>query len=194
MIADWPGQKTAYVTLSYGQDVSIEYRNCAGPPPPKSKGCTPGYWKQDQHFDSWPSGVTPSQYLKLYFSGTIPLTFGGKSLGDYTMLNGLQMKGGPGVQGAWQILMRAAVAAYLNSLKNFGYQYTTAQVVSMVNDALASNNRDVIVITAGKLDLAINAARCTSPGGVLFRPFSSCTQSVKSSLTYRYVDKPRSAP
>jgi hypothetical protein len=160
MIGDFPGSPTASVSLAYGQDVSIEYRNCAGPPPPTSKGCTPGYWKQDQHFDSWPSGVTPSQYLKTYFSGTIPLSFGGKSLGNYTMLDGLKMKGGSGVDGAWQILMRAAVAAYLNSKMNFGYQYTTAQVVSMVNTALASNNRDLIVITAGKLDLANNAG-CT---------------------------------
>jgi len=126
-------------------------------PPPRVTGCTPGYWKQDQHFDSWPSGVTPSQYLKQYFTGTIPLTFGGKSLGNIKLLDGLKMKGGSGLEGARQILMRAAVAAYLNSLKNFNYQFSTSEVVNMVNTALASSSRDLIILTAAKLDLANNA-------------------------------------
>ena len=25
-----------------------------------ARGCTPGYWKQSQHFDSWPAGYSPT--------------------------------------------------------------------------------------------------------------------------------------
>jgi hypothetical protein len=162
VLGDYPGSTTASVNLAYGQDVSIEWRNCATTPPVviSGGGCTPGYWKQSQHFDSWPTTVHTGDKLSLYFATGAQMV-DGKALGNYTMLDGLKMKGGSGIAGANQILMRAAVAAYLNSAVNaLHYPFSTANVVSMVNTALGSGNRDLMILTAAKLDKA-NNGDCT---------------------------------
>lgn len=155
---DYTITNPASVTFGFADNASVEMANCNAPLL-RMKGCTPGYWKQDQHFDSWPAGVTPSQLLSTYFV-TAPLALNGKALGAYTMLEGLKMKGGSGIPGASQILMRASVAAYVNARKGLGYQYTTAQVVSLVNAAIASGNRASMILTASELDQANNAG-CT---------------------------------
>ena len=36
------------------------------------QGCTPGYWKQEQHFDSWPAGYLPSDLFSKYFEDAFP--------------------------------------------------------------------------------------------------------------------------
>ena len=158
LLGDYPNSTTASVTLGYGQDVSIEWRNCATTPPvvTSGQGCTPGYWKQSQHFDSWPSTVHTGDKLSLYFA-TGGVTVNGKLVGNYTMLEGLKMKGGSGIAGAAEILTRAAVAAYLNSaLNSLSYPFSNASVVSMVNTAFSSGNRDLMILTAAKLDKANN--------------------------------------
>jgi hypothetical protein len=75
-----------------------------------------------------------------------------------TLLDALSFQGGPTVQDAKNILLRAAAAAYLNSLA-VDYPLTTAQVVSMVNTALASGDRDTILSLASVLD-ANNNGNC----------------------------------
>jgi hypothetical protein len=113
-------------------------------PTPGAEGCTPGYWKT--HPESWPISTTTT--LGEVFTGT----------GIYsgtTLLAALSFQGGTGLDGATRILLRAAVAAYLNSL-SVDYAFTTAQVVTMVNTALASGDRDVILATAAQLDAANN--------------------------------------
>lgn len=74
------------------------------------EGCTPGYWKQSQHFDSWPAPYAPDTRLRDVFV-TDPVTL----VPDDTFLDALNYGGGPGVDGAIRILLRAAVAALLNS-------------------------------------------------------------------------------
>jgi hypothetical protein len=50
------------------------------------------------------------------------------------------------------------VAALLNSAHpDVDYQYTTAQVIDMVNAALASQNRSTMLTLASQLDTANNA-------------------------------------
>jgi hypothetical protein len=68
--------------------------------------------------------------------------------------------GGSGLDGATQILLRAAVAAYLNSLTLDGYAYSTSLVASMVNSVLASGDRSIILGVAAALDAANNAGTC----------------------------------
>jgi hypothetical protein len=109
---------------------------------PEGEGCTPGFWKQEQHFDSWPVPITTT----LAGAG-----FVGTGNQGATLLAALSFQGGPTIQDAKNILMRAAAAAYLNSFA-VDYPLTTAQVVSMVNAALASNDRDTILALAGVLD------------------------------------------
>jgi hypothetical protein len=75
-----------------------------------------------------------------------------------TLLAALSFQGGSTVQDAKNILLRAAAAAYLNSLA-VDYPLTTAQVVSMVNAALASGDRDTILALASVLD-ANNNGNC----------------------------------
>lgn len=64
-------------------------------------GCTPGYWKQDQHFDSWPTAYSPGQLFSTVFDDAFP---------GMTLLDVLS-NGGGGIEA----LGRHAVAALLNS-------------------------------------------------------------------------------
>ncbi|HEY6606112.1 MAG TPA: hypothetical protein VIZ44_07185 [Gaiellaceae bacterium] len=111
--------------------------------PPPGQGCTPGFWKQDQHFDSWPV-PTSTTLAGAGFTNT------GHSAST-TLLAALSFQGGNTVQDAKDILLRAAAAAYLNSFA-VNYPLTTAEVVSQVNAALASGNRATILALATTLD------------------------------------------
>jgi hypothetical protein len=122
------------------------------PPPttaPRGEGCTPGYWKQPQHFDSWtPTGFTTGQTLESVFD--VPDSLG---MDNVTLVAALEGGGGPGLTGAARILFRAAVAALLNSAHpGVDYPLTTAQVIAAVNAALASGDRDTMLSLAGTLD------------------------------------------
>ena len=67
------------------------------------------------------------------------------------MLQALSFKGGNTVDGAAQILLRAGVAAVLNSVA-VAYPLTTAQVIGQVNVALATLDRGTILALASTLD------------------------------------------
>jgi hypothetical protein len=124
------------------------------PPPPSGKACTPGYWKQSQHFASWiPTTLTTTQLLATQFSNANLYVLKGKSMANYTLLEGLSFKGGSTLAGASEILLRAAIAADLNSRNsNLSYPMTTANVLTSVNAALASGNRDTILSLGVRLD------------------------------------------
>jgi hypothetical protein len=73
--------------------------------------------------------------------------------GNATLLAALGFAGGSGVEGAAEILLRAAVAALLNaSHPNVAYPRAEASVISEVNSALASSNRDTMLSLAASLD------------------------------------------
>jgi hypothetical protein len=112
--------------------------------PPGNEGCTPGFWKQPQHFDSWPEELSPDTTV-------LAAGFVGTGNDDATLLEALSFQGGPTVQDAKNILMRAAVAALLNSFA-VDYPLSPDEVVDMVNDALASGDRATILALAGVLD------------------------------------------
>jgi uncharacterized repeat protein (TIGR01451 family) len=121
-----------------------------------TQGCTPGYWKN--HTGSWPpTGYATSQAVDTVFASVNP-NF--PSLGDATLLQALSFAGGPGTSGAAEILLRAGVAALLNAAHSgVSYPLTTADVISQVNTALASNNRDAMLVLAAQLD-AYNNLGC----------------------------------
>lgn len=113
-----------------------------------SQGCTPGYWKN--HTDSWPpAGYSPSQAVDSVFANVntyYPV------LGNATLLDALSFAGGPGGQGAAEILLRAAVAALLNGAHpGVAYPRTAAAVIAEVNTALLQN-RDAMLALAAALD------------------------------------------
>ncbi len=113
-----------------------------------NQGCTPGYWKN--HTDSWPpTGYSSGQTVGSVFAqaATYP------SLSAATLLQALAFGGGSGVSGAAEILLRAAVAALLNaSHPSVDYPRTPAGVISDVNAALATQNRDTMLALAATLD------------------------------------------
>jgi hypothetical protein len=116
------------------------------PTPDPGDGCTPGYWRQSQHFDSW-VGFTTNQTLESVFN--VPDSFG---LDNHSLVQALQFNGGSGNKGAAQTLLRAAVAALLNSANsNVDYPLTTDQVIAAVNAAL-TGNRNAMLTLAAQLD------------------------------------------
>ena len=118
------------------------------PTPTLNEGCTPGFWKN--HVAAWaPTGFTAGQTAGSVFSAASAFP----TLASRTLLQTLQGGGGSGTLGAARILLRAAVAALLNSAHpNLDYPRTTAEVISAVNAALASNNRTTMLTLATALD------------------------------------------
>lgn len=127
-----------------------------------AEGCTPGSWKQDQHFDSW-VGHAPADPLvglfsevgfEPYTSHVAGLDSGGSAvMGSATLLEALRFGGGDELADKAEILLRAATAAVLNADNpNADYPWTAAAVVNAVNAALASHDADQILILAGQLD------------------------------------------
>lgn len=129
------------------------------------EGCTPGYWKN--HTDSWPSSYAPSTPLKTAFWFLDPAapnlqdqTWDDAYHGfaDDTMLEALGYGGGPGLDGATRILLRAATAALLNVDAEVAYiTVNKPQIVKMVRDALKTQDRATIIAMAEWLDDANNS-------------------------------------
>jgi hypothetical protein len=117
-------------------------------PPGGSEGCTPGYWKN--HTESWAgSGYSPNQTVGSVFSGASAFP----SLASQSLLQALQGGGGSGTLGAAKVLLRAATAALLNAAHTgVDYPRTSAQIISDVNAALTSNNRNTMLALATALD------------------------------------------
>jgi hypothetical protein len=112
------------------------------------QGCTPGYWKN--HTDSWPAaGYSPSQSIQSVFASAAAYP----AIGSASLLDGLGFSGGSGVEGGARNLMRAAVAALLDSSHpGVSYPRTPAAVISSVDAALATGDRDSMLSLASSLD------------------------------------------
>ncbi len=142
-------------------------------------GFTPGFWKNHTTGNSnnaWQpkylgacGPLTPNTPVSTIFTnlaGTVK-TRSGAAISSLTLLQALGLKGGPGVEGANEILVRAATAAYLNACYSAtllpaggagAYPLTTAQVVSQTVTALNSATRQVKIDLATKLDVYNNTA------------------------------------
>jgi hypothetical protein len=94
----------------------------------EGEGCTPGFWRQDQHFDSW-VGYDPDDDFEVVFG--VDASFDPHTLGDAVLLGG----------GGEYALARHAVAALLNAASpDVDYPYTEAEVIAMVQAAYASGD------------------------------------------------------
>jgi hypothetical protein len=84
-------------------------------------GCTPGYWKQPHHFDSWPAAYAPGQYFDVVF-GDGP---------HITLLQALKRNGG-----GENAFLRHATAALLNAASpEVIYPYSEDDVRALVEFA-----------------------------------------------------------
>lgn len=148
-------QETSSDTVS---DSDPSHYHAAEPPPPPpptgDQGCTPGYWKN--HTDSWPpTGYSPAQSVESVFSPAAAYP----AYGTPSLLQALSFQGGSGVEGGVGNLLRAAVAALLNTAHpGVDYPRTTAAVISDVDAALASGDRDTMLSLASALDGDNNGA------------------------------------
>ncbi len=90
-------------------------------------GCTPGFWRQAHHYDSW-VGFSPGNDYET--------VFGVDAVFDATLGQAVKLRGG----GEFA-LARHAVAALLNSTSSgVDFAFTTAQVIDIVQDAYASGD------------------------------------------------------
>ena len=132
-------------------------------------GRTPGYWKN--HPEAWTSGYTPNQFIQDVF--TIPTSFLKSGVLDISspsgkdrLIEGLAYKGGTNLNGAFQILMRAAIAALLNEAY-YGNYYpgatSTTALIAQVNGVLATQNRSSYLTLATTLDNWNNAIHSSLP-------------------------------
>jgi hypothetical protein len=99
-----------------------------------SRGCTPGFWKQSQHFDQWKTYTTGQSFFSV-FGRTITIANGGKNAGTTTNPTLLQALGANG--GGINALARFAVAQLLNSQAFPGNSdFSAAQVIAIVQDGI----------------------------------------------------------
>lgn len=116
------------------------------------EGCTPGYWKN--HTENWEE-YKPSTQLRYVFKDTM-----GTRFATVTLHEALSLKGGPGADGARQILLRAATASILNAAhEGLGYPYRRLSgfaILSQVSAALQSGDRATMLELAKVLDEANN--------------------------------------
>jgi hypothetical protein len=134
------------------------------------EGCTPGYWKT--HLSNWPSLVPgdddygngdarPTTIIDHRFTDLAP--FGLGAYESKTLSQALGFKGGSDLDGAAQILFRAAAAAWLNAADDrIAYPYkrwpgglpTVENIHDMVGASLGDH--DAMLAVATKLDAANN--------------------------------------
>lgn len=107
------------------------------------EGCTPGYWKQRHHFDSWPAAYAPTTLFGSVFANAFP----GK-----TMVQVLSLKGG-----GLNALGRHSVAALLNAASSgVDYDLEVADVIAAFNAAYASGDRETITNQKDVFDMLNN--------------------------------------
>lgn len=105
----------------------VWFKNRLLPPSTGTDGCTPGYWRQTQHYDSWAAPYTPSTAFNSVFANAFP----GKTLAQVVRLGG----------GGLNALGRHTVAALLNAANpDVAYGATPAAIIAAFNAAYASGN------------------------------------------------------
>ena len=124
------GSRSATVKINSDMSRRVTFTNTQAPT--GTQGCTPGYWKQDQHFDSWNAPYDPTDD----FDATFGVNFFNP---DISLLAALNLNGGAGGKNQ---LARAAVAALLNAAEGF-YPMTVAQVLAAVQGATPATYESV---------------------------------------------------
>jgi hypothetical protein len=123
------------------KDHQYQYPIIEVPVPCKEEGLTPGFWKNKGVKVGWPSPYTTD--MKLEEAGfNIP---GGSMTDnqkrpiypDDTLIEALKYKGGGNLSGMAQTLLRAAIAAILNSAHpEVNYPLPVGKIINNVNSAL----------------------------------------------------------
>lgn len=97
-------------------------------PPGGGQGCTPGYWRQEHHWDSWVN-YSPADDFEVVF-GVVA------SFDPHTLIDAVRLGGG-----GERAMARHAVAALLNAGNpDVSYLYSEADVIAMVQGAYATGD------------------------------------------------------
>jgi len=107
------------------------------------EGCSPGYWKQEQHFKFW-EGALPTDTFAGVFGRDITIRLkkkdGGGTIDNPTLLEALNAPGG-----GLNALARQTVAAFLNAENlEVDYEYTSGAVILMFQAAFDDGSKSVI--------------------------------------------------
>jgi hypothetical protein len=115
------------------------------------EGCTPGYWKGEHHFDSWPSGYLPTDLFSVVFGEVITIRWSTtgrpQPTTDPTLLQALEANGG-GINE----LARHAVAGLLSAAHpDVAYPYTVDEVKALFDNGDAGS-----LVEANELGCPLN--------------------------------------
>jgi hypothetical protein len=128
-----------------------------------TEGCGPGYYIH--HPDSFPS-LFPAAAEDCLIP--IPDIFGCR----ITFLQAVEGHGGPGLQGAQDLLIRSGITALLNAAHpDVAYALPMIDVLQLAFDALASSDQATILATSEKFDSLNNragAAHCNEAATLLW--------------------------
>ena len=129
---------TGYFSNTPVQDSDDAWVKCADAPP--LQGCTPGYWKQSQHFDSWPAPYLPSTKFSAVFGDVIAVRTGGTTwVTDPSLLQALKARGG-----SLDAAARHVVAALLNGgSAGVDYNLSAAEVISLWDSTYPGDVEDM---------------------------------------------------
>lgn len=132
-----PTDPSVTVNVNWNQSAYVLFKNSEAD---GLEGCTPGYWRQEHHFDSWPEGRSPGDMLTGVF--TIPTDLSlekpehrtdpeSLTLHDATVLRG----------GGVNALIRHAVPALLNAESpDVDYGMSASEVISAFNASVAGGD------------------------------------------------------
>lgn len=105
------------------------------------EGCTPGYWKQPQHLDSWPAVVTPDTLYSTVFGREITIRTGDGEVIDPTLLQALSALGGKVNTAA-----RHSTAAYLNAItSDVSYDLSADQIIDNLQQSVDSSDFGTLI-------------------------------------------------
>jgi len=109
--------------------------------PSGGEGCTPGYWKQGHHFDSWPAPYTPDTLFDDVFENAFP---------GLTLLDVLKLQGG-----GLNALGRHTVAALLNAASGgVSYPLSVTDVINGFNAVFPGGNYETLHLNWATLNEA----------------------------------------
>ena len=164
------------VGIPCAEGYTCDESTCLCSPPPGDEGCTPGYWKQEQHFDSWiPTGYAPEDLFSDVFGFSITILWSERGkpqpLSTPTLLQALEANGGGDSR-----LARHGVAALLNAAHP-DVAYPIADVIKAVRDGNVDElveanelgcplNGDLTDANDMEPDLSVGAAACGTTASV----------------------------
>ena len=115
--------------------------NFAAIPEEELEGCSPGYWKQSNHFDSYPAGYSPNDLFDTYFENAFP---------GMTLVQVLSQGGG-----GLKSLGRHAVAALLSSAAGLNTGMTTQEVIDAFDGVFPGGNYASVIADLEEISDAV---------------------------------------